>query len=241
MWCMVCKEKSVLGEVCETLRGAVSVSPEKAAMFFKTGPGDYAEGDLFIGVTVPNIRKVAKQYPDLGEAQLRRLLQSKINEERLLALIILVGQYERGDFQEKQRCFDFYCKHLKHVNNWNLVDLSAHYIVGDYLWDKKRDLLLELARSEDLWERRVAIVATWYFIKKDDLKWTFRIGKLLMRDTHDLIHKAVGWMLREAGKRDEAALMAFLDNHATRMPRTMLRYAIEKFDERQRKHYLSLK
>jgi 3-methyladenine DNA glycosylase AlkD len=225
-------------QIKDVLKNATSVLPDKAAAFFKTGIGHYAAGDEFIGVTVPNLRKIAKQFMCLALEDLQVLLESKINEERLLALIILTQQYQAAVSQDQETLYQFYLQNLKYVNNWNLVDTSAHLIIGAHLWDKDRSLLLELATSEILWERRISIVSTWYFIRKNDLAWTFKIASFLKCDTHDLIHKAVGWMLREAGKRDQAQLITFLDQHMREMPRTMLRYAIEKFPESMRKSYL---
>ncbi len=218
------------------LRDAISVPKERASLFFKTNKGDYAEGDVFIGVTVPNLRKIAKKFTKLTLPQLAELMQSQVNEERLLALIILVAQYQKGD---KSRLYQFYLDNLAYVNNWNLVDASAHLIIGDYLWDKDRSSLLTLAHSATMWERRIAIVSTWHFIKKDDFEWTYKLAALLLNDTHDLIHKAVGWMLREAGKRNKALHIDFLNQHASTMPRTMLRYSIEKFPEPERQYYLN--
>lgn len=231
--------KKLVIEMKAALRERVTVSSNKIKAFFKTDVGDYAEGDQFIGVTVPNIRKVAKAYRDVPLHDLAELLASKINEERLLALIILVAQYAKADQEDKEILYQFYVNHIKQVNNWNLVDSSAHLIIGAHLWNKDTSLLFELARSENLWERRIAIVATWYFIRKNDVALTFAIARMLLDDTHDLIHKAVGWMLREAGKKDVAALKIFLNQHAQHMPRTMLRYAIEKFPGDERKSYLA--
>ncbi|ETZ07753.1 DNA alkylation repair enzyme [Holospora obtusa F1] len=225
----------------DILKNSISVPPHKAAAFFKTGTGHYAEGDEFIGVTVPNLRKIAKNFMILTLDDLKILLMSKINEERLLSLIILTKQYQNEDDQGKERLYQFYMQNLIHVNNWNLVDASAHLIIGAHLWDKDRNSLLSLATSEILWERRISIVSTWYFIRQNELTWTFKIALLLLRDVHDLIHKSAGWMLREAGKRDQAQLVTFLDQHMYAMPRTMLRYAIEKFPEDIRKNYLMKK
>jgi 3-methyladenine DNA glycosylase AlkD len=204
--------------------------------FFQTAPGQYGAHDVFMGVTVSTLRKIASRYKSIGLQELQTLLLSKMNEERLLALIILTKQYQKA--QDKEKLYQFYLSNLKHVNNWNLVDTSAHLIIGAHLWDRQRDLLIELATSDSLWERRIAIVATWYFIRKNDLEWTFTIANILLTDTHDLIHKAVGWMLREAGKKDENALKAFLEKKIANIPRTMLRYAIEKFPKDQRTVYL---
>lgn len=208
-------------------------------VFFKTGVGHYAEHDQFIGVSVPNIRKIAKEFPDLELKEIKTLLQSLVNEERLLAIILLVNQYKKADHDLRQKIYEFYLKNMQHINNWNLVDASAHLIVGMHLYQRDKQLLTALAKSKILWERRIAIVATWYLIRQNDLKPTYKIAKLLLNDEHDLIHKAVGWMLREAGKRDPKQLMEFLDKYAHKMPRTMLRYAIEKFPEATRKAYLA--
>lgn len=219
------------------LQAATKPTTEGQAMFFKTGEGDYAAHDQFMGVTVPQIRRIAKGFYDLSFEQLEQLLYSSFNEERLLALIILVKRFESTD--AKACVYDFYLQHKQQVNNWNLVDSSAHLIVGAHLYDKNRNTLLVLANSDSLWDRRIAIVSTWYFIKKGDLTWTFKIAKLLLNDKEDLIHKATGWMLREAGKQDVQSLKLFLDEHAKIMPRTMLRYAIEKLDDKQRKKYMN--
>ena len=221
----------------KALLNAVATSAS-SHIFFKTGAGHYAEHDKFIGVSVPNLRKIAKQFASMPLLQINTLLNSPINEERLLALILLVNQYKSADLIAKQQIYDFYLQNMHQVNNWNLVDASAHLIVGMHLYKRDKKLLLNLAKSTSLWERRIAIVATWYFIKQDELSPTFKIAKLLIHDKHDLIHKAVGWMLREAGKRDVQQLMIFLEKYANQMPRTMLRYAIEKFPEPARRAYL---
>lgn len=209
--------------------------------FFKTGAGHYAEHDQFIGVSMPALRIIAKEYKDLSLPELENLIISPINEERQLALLLLVSQYKRAKEVEKNRFYDFYMNHLKYVNNWNLVDSSAQYILGPHIEMAKREILVTLATSKNMWHRRIAIVATHHFIRKNDLAWTFKLAALLLNDRHDLIHKATGWMLREAGKKDLRQLIAFLDLHACRMPRTMLRYAIEKFPEQQRKNILRIK
>lgn len=216
-------------------------SSDSQMVFFKTGAGHYAEHDRFIGVSVPAIRKIAKEFFGLELKQIQILLESSFNEERLLALILLVNQYQKADLITKQQIYDFYLHNLQYVNNWNLVDVSAHLILGAHLYKGNKNVLLHLAKSKILWERRISIVATLYFIRQQDLNTTYKISKLLINDQHDLIHKAVGWMLREAGKRDKEQLLSFLDRYATKMPRTMLRYAIEKFPERQRKAYLAKK
>jgi 3-methyladenine DNA glycosylase AlkD len=216
-------------------------SAEKATLlqgFFKTGPGQYGEGDVFIGVMVPNIRKVAKEFQDAPIAEIVKLLRSSVHEERLLALLMLVNGFAKGDDAVKKKIFGLYLKNTRFINNWDLVDLSAPNIVGAYLSDKKRKPLYDLARSRDLWKRRIAILATFAFIKQNDHADALGIAKILLHDTHDLIHKAVGWMLREMGKRDLPAEERFLKQHYRTMPRTMLRYAIERFPEVKRMKYL---
>jgi 3-methyladenine DNA glycosylase AlkD len=215
---------------------AQATGADKAARFFKTSPGSYSAHDVFLGVPVPAIRRLAKQYGDLDRAVLEELLSSRYNEERLLALIILTQQYET----HPDEVYAFYMTHKAAVSNWNLVDSSAHLIVGAYLFKSNKKILLTLAESDSLWDRRIAIVSTWYFIRQNELTWTFKIALKLLDDEEDLIHKAVGWMLREAGKRDVAQLKAFLESHAAHMPRTMLRYSIEKFTPAQRRVYLTL-
>ncbi|WP_419235604.1 DNA alkylation repair protein [Rickettsia endosymbiont of Nabis limbatus] len=210
---------------------------ERLTAFFKTKEGQYGEYDKFIGVTVPTLRKIAKIYYNLSKDDLGGIIKSRFNEERFLALVILINQYQKASDNDKKIFYQFYIDNIKYVNNWNLVDASAHHIIGAYLWDKDKEYLYKLARSKNLWERRIAMVATWYFIRKNELDLTFKIAQLLLNDKHDLIHKAVGWMLREAGKRDEKQLIEFLNRHISQMPRTMLRYAIERFSEETRKHY----
>lgn len=208
-------------------------------VFFKTGPGHYAEHDKFIGVDVPTLRKIAVQFKGLSIKEIKNLLESEINEERLLALFMLIEHYKKGSEEEKDKIFQFILDHLQHVNNWNLVDAFAPYIIGPHLENKDKKLLINWAHSEGLWEKRIAIVATHHYIRNDQLEWTFKIAKILLKDNHDLIHKAVGWMLREAGKRDQQQLVNFLEEHGHEMPRTMLRYAIEKFSDDIRKQYLA--
>lgn len=229
-----------ISQIKSLLQQSINVPKEKHAYFYKTGAGHYAEHDKFIGVSNPVLRKLAKEFYDLPLKEIQRLIKSSFNEERLLALFILVHQYNKATDILKEEIFQFYMNNLSHVNNWNLVDASAHLILGAHLFKKNKNTLLALARSDILWERRIAIVSTWYFIRNDDFKWTIKISKILLHDKHDLIHKAVGWMLREMGKRDQAVLVLFLNQHANHMPRTMLRYAIEKFPEAERKVYLGL-
>ena len=208
--------------------------------FFKTGPGEYGAGDRFLGVTVPQLRTLARNYADLPLTEAVRLLRSPWHEERLLALFILVGQFTRGDAPARQAIHQAYLRNTKSINNWDLVDSSAAQIVGAHLETRDRRLLRRLARSKSLWERRIAMIATYHYIRQGDFTDALAIAALLRRDEHDLIHKAVGWMLREIGKRDRTAEERFLRAHARTMPRTMLRYAIEKFPEPLRRKYLSM-
>jgi 3-methyladenine DNA glycosylase AlkD len=216
-------------------------NPEKAKIlqrFFKTGKGEYGEGDLFLGITVPEQRKLAKKYQALTLKEVQKLLSSSYHEHRLTSLLILVIKYSKSDEEGKKEIVDFYLKNTKHINNWDLVDSSADKIIGDYLLERARSILYKLAESENIWERRIAIMATFRFIKNNQFKDTMKISEMLIRDDHDLIHKAVGWMLRETGKRDMATEEAFLKKHYKKMPRTMLRYAIEKFNQDKRRTYL---
>jgi 3-methyladenine DNA glycosylase AlkD len=206
--------------------------------FFKTGPGEYGEGDVFLGVRVPELRKLVKQYPDAGLEEARQLLISPIHEERLLALLILVRDFSKENDGAKKRIYEFYLAKTRYINNWDLVDSSAEHIVGAFLMDKDKAPLYQLARSDSLWERRIAIMATFHFIKHMAFSETLKTSKILLQDDHDLIHKAVGWMLREIGKRDIQTEEKFLKGSYGRMPRTMLRYAIEKFPEPKRQRYL---
>jgi len=215
---------------------------EKAKLlqgFFKTGPGDYGEGDIFLGVMVPNIRKVTKEFQSVPLNEVVTLLASSYHEERLLALLILVRQFSQGDDARKKKIYGLYLRNTQYINNWDLVDLSAPNIVGAYLLDKDREKLFVFARSTDLWKRRIAILATFQFIKQNDFVDSLRIARMLLTDDHDLIHKAVGWMLREIGKRDMATEEQFLKQHYKIMPRTMLRYAIERLPEAKRLRYLN--
>ena len=216
--------------------------PDKAAIlqrFFKTGLGQYGEGDIFIGVMVPQSRKVAKKFSQLQLVEVKMLLYSSIHEERLVALLILVWRYSSAlsSREEKEEIVKFYLDNIKQVNNWDLVDLSAPNILGAHLIDRDRMLLYRLARSENVWERRIAILATYHFIRNGDFSDTLKIAEILLQDRHDLIHKAAGWMLREVGKRDVASEEAFLEKHRSVMPRTMLRYAIERLPESKRRRY----
>lgn len=226
-------------DVKKALRAhANTAKAEVLQSFFKTGPGEYGEGDVIIGVSVADIRKVAKKILELPFPEIGRLLRSSIHEERLCGILILVERFKTSD-DIGQRCIvDFYLAHTGHVNNWDLVDMSADKILGAYLITRPRSVLRKLARSKLLWNRRIAVVSTFAFIRNDDLDDTFAISDMLLHDTHDLIRKAVGWMLREAGKRDQKRLEAFLEPRYRNMPRTMLRYAIERFPEAKRQRYL---
>lgn len=217
-------------------------SPERAShslRFFRTGPGEYGEGDKFYGLTVPEMRAIAKRYRDLDHRDVVELLQSEWHEDRLIALILMVDGYQRGDQSRRDSIHRSYLANTRRINNWDLVDASAGSIVGGHLDSREISLLEKLARSQDLWERRIAIVATFHFIKRGELAPTLRIAQMLLKDSHDLIHKAVGWMLREVGKRDRKVLDGFLAKHYRDMPRTMLRYAIERHPESIRKRYLA--
>jgi 3-methyladenine DNA glycosylase AlkD len=206
--------------------------------YFKTGPGGYGEGDIFIGVKVPKVRKLVKEVWREDESVVRQLLASAVHEDRFLALMMLVRQFEKGSDADRARIFHLYLSSTDRINNWDLVDLSAPGIVGGYLVDKSRRPLYRLAESKSLWERRIAILATFAFIRTGDFADALAIGDRLLPDREDLIHKAVGWMLREIGKRDVTVLEAFLKPRLSRMPRTMLRYAIERFPEAKRQWYL---
>ncbi len=216
-------------------------SEEKANVlrrFFKTGPGEYGEGDVFIGVRVPELRKLVKEYPDITLKESMQLLRSLIHEERMLALLILVDKYSKGNETVKKRIYTLYLQHTKFINSWDLVDTSAHHIVGDFLMDKSKEPIYRLATSKNLWERRIAILSTFHFIKHNNYSETLKISKILLTDEQDLIHKSVGWMLREIGNRHMVTQETFLKKHYKRMPRTMLRYAVEKFPEPKRQKYL---
>jgi 3-methyladenine DNA glycosylase AlkD len=218
--------------------------PERARSnkwFFKTGPGQYGAGDRFLGVTVPQLRTLAREYRDMPLKYVVKLLQSPWHEERLLALLILVRQYVDADTRTRRMIHQLYLRNTRSINNWDLVDTSAAQIVGAHLETGNRRALRRLARSKSLWERRIAMIATYHYIKQGDFRDALAVAELLLKDEHDLIHKAAGWMLREIGKRDRRAEERFLKQHAARMPRTMLRYAVEKFPPRVRRKYLAVK
>lgn len=227
---------STLTELKHTLQELASPSHAKIFQrFFKTGPGEYGEGDKFLGIKVPVLRKVAKQHATLTLAQIKKLISSQFHEERFTALVILMHQFKNN----QKNIYDFYFDNVRFINNWDLVDVSAPHIVGAYLEDKSRASLKKLTKSDDLWERRISIVSTFHFIRQNDLDDTLSISKMLLKDEHDLIHKAVGWMLREAGKRNFDRIKNYVDEHHEKMPRTILRYAIERFPEQLRKSYLN--
>lgn len=213
---------------------------EHSQQFFKTGKGEYGEGDQFLGIRVPNIRKVARQFKQLSLTETEKLLHSKYHEERLCALIIMTNRAKKADPEEQQQLYELYLKNMKYINNWDLVDTSAEHVVGRYLIENDRSVLYTLAQSGNLWERRIAIMSTFHFIKNDEFADTLAIEEILLSDEHDLIHKASGWMLREVGNRDIDVEEKFLNKYIQQMPRTMLRYAIEKFPEDKRQEYLKL-
>ena len=234
------ERRQTLGALRRDLRAEADASDAiHLQRFFKTGPGQYGEGDKFLGVRVPVLRRLARAYRDLPVGDALVLLQSKLHEERLLGLLLLVALYQRGESDRKQVVYDAYLAHTRHINNWDLVDASAEYIVGPHVAPDSLDVLERLATSADLWERRIAMLATFHWIKQGEFAPALRIASLLLTDRHDLIHKAVGWMLREIGKRDRAVEVAFLREHHAAMPRTALRYAIEHFPDRERKRYLA--
>lgn len=216
---------------------------KKYERYFKSGVGEYGEGDIFMGVRMGQVFALAKEFIEMPPAEIEKLLESPIHEIRAGALSIMDKQARRKKTPESRRkeLYDLYLRRTDRINNWDLVDVSAPYVVGGYLFDKERDILYRLARSESMWERRTAIISTGYFIRQGDVADTFQIAEMLLGDGEDLIHKAAGWMLREAGNRDRPKLLSFLEQYAATMPRTLLRYAIEKLDKGEREHYLSLK
>jgi len=231
--------KQLFQEISEYLLSLYD--PERAEhsqRFFKTGKGEYGEGDIFLGIRVPVIRKAVKTYKDTPVDVVAMLLKSKYHEIRLFSLLLLVHRFSKAELVEQDEIYQLYLANTQFINNWDLVDSSAHKIVGKYLEHREREPLYALAQSKSLWDRRIAIIATAYFIGKNQYEDTLKISKILLHDTEDLIHKSVGWMLREVGKRDIEQEVTFLNAHYLSMPRTMLRYAIEKFSEEERKRYL---
>ncbi len=238
---------SSLVEIKKIIKASGTKQRAEASMwYFKTGKGQYGYGDKFIGITVPEQRKIAKQFfKSITLTEVSKLLSSKIHEDRFIALEILVMKYEVGTLAQQKQIVNLYLRQTKYVNNWDLVDTSASYILGSFLFNhtsttKARSTLVQLAKSKNLWEKRISIIATMYFINQKQYDLTIVVAKILLTDSHDLIHKAVGWMLREVGNKDRTVEIKFLDRFAVKMPRTMLRYAIEKFPEKTRQYYLKL-
>ena len=227
--------KPIIGLITDELQ-AFSTEEKREVLprFFKTGKGEYGEGDHFLGVAVPDTRTVAKQHKDISLDEIRNLMQSEWHEVRLCALLIMVEKSKKKDETLRKQLFDLYLSQTSRINNWDLVDLSCRFIVGEFLLDKSRDILYQLAQSPLLWDNRIAIVSTYAFIRKGQLDDTYVLSDLMMKHPHDLMHKAIGWMLREAGKRDPERLYDYVMNHRAEMPRTMLRYAIEKFGPKER-------
>ncbi|MDD2815379.1 MAG: DNA alkylation repair protein [Thiotrichaceae bacterium] len=217
------------------------INQQQAQRFFKTGKGEYAEGDIFLGIRTPVLRKLAAQYQDLSIDECENLLHSPIHEHRSLALMLWVAQFPKADKAQQQQLFERYLRNSPFINNWDLVDISAPTLVGKYLLEKNREILYKLVASEFLWERRIAVVATLTFIRQQQFDEILDFAKLLLNEPHDLIHKAVGWMLREVGKQNLSILVAFIHEYDTRLPRTTLRYAIEHFDEERRQFHLKRK
>jgi len=211
---------------------------EHSQRFFKTGKGEYGEGDIFLGIRVPLLRRLVKKYGGISIAEVRKLLHSKFHEERLLAVLMLVQLFKSADESVQKQVYDLYLENTEFINNWDIVDISASKIVGAHLYEKDKAPLYDLVQSKNLWERRISIISTFYFIRQNEFDDTLKLAKILLNDKEDLIHKAVGWMLREVGKREIEFEEEFLQEHYKIMPRTMLRYAIEKFPETSRKMYL---
>lgn len=227
--------KPIIGLITDELQDfSTEEKREVLPRFFKTGKGEYGEGDHFLGVAVPDTRTVAKQHNDISLNEIRNLMQSEWHEVRLCALLIMVEKSKKKDETLRKQLFDLYLSQTSRINNWDLVDLSCRFIVGEFLLDKSRDILYQLAQSPLLWDNRIAIVSTYAFIRKGQLDDTYVLSDLMMKHPHDLMHKAIGWMLREAGKRDPERLYDYVMNHRAEMPRTMLRYAIEKFGPKER-------
>jgi 3-methyladenine DNA glycosylase AlkD len=232
-------KNKLIDQLINELYGLGSASNSNFALrFFKTGKGQYGEGDVFLGISVPQQRTIAKKYINLPLPALQEMLDNKIHEFRLVALFILLMQFQKASELRRKELVDFYLKNSKKVNNWDLVDASAGYILGDYLSSKDKSILYKLAKSENIWERRISIIATQGFIRNNKYDDTLKIAEVLLNDKQDLIHKATGWMLREVGKRDLKTLYEFLDKHYKTMPRTMLRYAIERFEKEKRELYM---
>ncbi len=230
---------SILTEIRREIRslGDAAIA-EHSQRFFKTGKGEYGEGDKFLGIRVPVIRKMVKKYKAVSEKAVLALLRSRYHEERLFAVLLLADQFKRGTDAEKSRIYELYLNNIQYINNWDIVDGSAHLIVGPYLEHRDKQPLYDLSQSANLWARRIAIMSTYHYIRQRDFKNTLAIAKILKNDPEDLIHKAVGWMLREIGNRDQKTEEAYLKRYYKELPRTMLRYAIEKLPDKLRKDYL---
>ena len=216
-------------------------NPQRAKLslrYFKTGKGQYGEGDKFFGVNLPDTRGIVRKYRDLSFLDIQKLLNNEFHDTRTVAVLILVEKFSRGDAKEKEKTANFYLKNTKRINNWDLVDISAPKVLGPYFLDKEKDVLYKLSKSTNLWERRISIMSTFWFIKKGEYKDSLKIAENLLKDKEDLIHKAVGWMLREIGKKDLKTEEEFLEKYYREMPRTMLRYSIEKFDKDKREYYM---
>ncbi len=212
---------------------------KKSRMYMRAYEGGYGEGDCFLGLRVPFIRKTAKEHIDISFEDTIFLIKSKFHEERMLGLILLVYKYQKTKIEKEHiKIYKIYIKHFKYINNWDLVDITCPHIIGKHLMNRDRSILYDWIKSKDLWTRRIGMLANWWFVRKGDLKDVFNMAKILLHDDHDLMHKAVGWMLREAGKKDQAKLEKFLNTHCKKMPRVMLRYSIEKLPPKKRKDYL---
>jgi 3-methyladenine DNA glycosylase AlkD len=222
----------------ELQKKACPVQAKILQRFFKTDKGEYSEGMIFLGIKTPDVRETAKRYSGLDLKEIQKLLSTKIFDYKQIALVVLTNKFKKADEKRKKEIFEFYIKNAEKINSWGLVDISAYPIIGNYLLDKPKDILYQFARSNNLWKKRIAMLATYTFIRNNQFNDTLKIAELLLHDSHDLIHKAVGWMLREAGKRNQPLEEQFLKQHYKQMPRTMLRYAIEKFPETKRKFYL---
>ncbi len=242
---MCAQIKKMSGQIYKELKLYADPTRAKHSLrFFKCGKGQYGEGDLFLGITVPQLRKTAKKYfQDISFEPVQELLESVYHEHRLLGLLFLVYKFDRSTEKEQAKIYRFYKKNIRRINNWDLVDVTTPRIVGEYLWDHvgERKILKRWTTAKNMWERRIAVLATFAFIKRGRFQESFDIAKALLQDPEDLLHKAVGWMLREVGKRDQVVLEKFLLERGAHMPRTTLRYAIERFDEKKRKEYLLLK
>ncbi len=228
-------------QISQELNSLKNISKAKVLQrFFKTAPGEYGEGDKFLGIVVPLQRQVAKKYYQTASlVDIKKLLASSWHEYRLVGLLLLTYQYPEASEPTQEKIYQFYLQHTRHINNWDLVDLSAYKIMGPWLFARQdKKILYKLAKSKNIWERRIAVLATFYFIKQNQFQPTLRLAELLLNDKHDLMHKAVGWMLREIGKRDKKILVKFLDKYYKHMPRTMLRYSIERLSNKEKKHYL---